>query len=86
MDSKVHPGGIDCGQVLAHLAEYLEHVLDDVVQIKIDVHLLGCQNCARFGTEYGDLVHAVRDQGGTPLEQGIATRLANRLGLRLDHT
>ena len=53
-------GGMRCAEVLEHLSDYVDDELDAVVAQKIQIHLLGCANCERFGSNFGSMVVALR--------------------------
>jgi anti-sigma factor (TIGR02949 family) len=44
-DGSPPPGGIDCGNVMDKLYEYLDQELDDEMIVKIREHLTVCKRC-----------------------------------------
>jgi len=76
VDRKV--GSLLCSEVLAAIGDYLDHDLPPVLRAQVGEHLSGCDNCARFGGQIGELLAAlsVRTE---PLDQNIADRLQQRL-------
>ena len=61
--------GISCAQVLARLSDYLDGDLADDARARIEEHLRGCDECARFGGELRSTVRALRanlSEGGLP--------------------
>lgn len=53
-------GGLDCFEVLAQLSDYLDGELNNADKAKIEAHLAGCEECTRFGGEFGAVVKALR--------------------------
>ncbi|MER2559259.1 MAG: zf-HC2 domain-containing protein [Myxococcaceae bacterium] len=53
-------GGLDCFEVLAQLSDYLDGELEQGDKAKIEAHLAGCEECTRFGGEFGAVVKALR--------------------------
>lgn len=53
-------GGIRCSQVLALLSEYVDGELDASAVERVEIHLLGCPNCERFGRNFGAMVVSLR--------------------------
>lgn len=52
--------GITCGQVLASLSDYLDGELPPEARARIEDHLRGCSECARFGGEFQSTVQALK--------------------------
>lgn len=52
--------GITCEQVLARLSDYLDGELPPEPRGRIEDHLRGCDECARFGGEFRSTVRALR--------------------------
>lgn len=60
--------GLRCRDVLADLSEFLDGTLDTERVAAIQAHLAGCDTCARFGGNVGEIVAALRSEGArTPL-------------------
>jgi len=53
-------GGLRCVDVLERLPDYLGAALEPADVAKVEAHLSGCANCARFGGLYGRAVLAMR--------------------------
>jgi anti-sigma factor RsiW len=53
-------GGLSCGEVLDRLSEYLDDELGPDARAAVEVHLRGCDGCARFGGELRATVGALR--------------------------
>jgi anti-sigma factor RsiW len=53
-------GGLRCVDVLERLPDYLEATLEPADLAKVEAHLSGCTNCAKFGGLYGRAVAAMR--------------------------
>jgi len=70
-------GGISCTEVLAHLSDYLDDDLEAVTRGRIEEHLRGCDECARFGGEFKATVQALRSHLATPagLPASVRARL-----------
>ncbi len=58
LDNEV--GGLRCLDVLERLPDYIAGELTDLEVGKVETHLAGCSNCARFGSLYGRTVAAMR--------------------------
>jgi anti-sigma factor (TIGR02949 family) len=52
--------GISCEQVLAHLSDYLDGELPAEARARVEDHLRGCSECARFGGEFRSTVQALK--------------------------
>jgi anti-sigma factor RsiW len=75
-------GGITCGEVLDRLSDYLDQELDPEVRARVEEHLRGCDQCARFGGEFAATIRALRDH---LLREGPApARIHERLRGALD--
>jgi anti-sigma factor RsiW len=75
-------GGLSCGQVLERLSEYLDDDLVREVRAAVEMHLRGCDGCARFGGELRATVRALREHLRS--EAASSPGLAERLGRVLD--
>lgn len=53
-------GGLRCIDVLERLPDYLDGSLGESERERVEAHVAGCANCARFGTLYGRAVGAMR--------------------------
>lgn len=53
-------GGMWCHEVLAVLSRHLEGDLDADAVAKVTAHVVGCDNCARFGAAYAAVTDAIR--------------------------
>ncbi|MEM9069293.1 MAG: zf-HC2 domain-containing protein [Myxococcota bacterium] len=59
MDER-NDGGIRCSEVLERLSDYVDGDLDAATVAKIEVHLRACDNCERFGRDFGAMVVSTR--------------------------
>jgi len=75
-------GGLSCGQVLDRLSDYLDGDLAGQPREAVEMHLRGCDGCARFGGELQATVRALRRHllasGGVParVEERLRRALA----------
>lgn len=53
-------GGLTCRDVLARLSAFVDGELPAVELERVQTHLRGCDNCERFGGEFGAVVAALR--------------------------
>lgn len=60
LDLQREVGGLRCIDVLEHLPDYLDGALGPADVARVEEHLAGCANCARFGSLYGRAVGAMR--------------------------
>ncbi len=60
IDLQREVGGLRCVDVLERLPDYLEGALESADVAKVEAHLSGCSNCARFGGLYGRAVAGMR--------------------------
>jgi mycothiol system anti-sigma-R factor len=72
-------GGLRCSEVLAGLSDYLDGELSPDTLARVELHLAGCDNCARFGGEMGAMVAAVRAQLQDAAPSEVRDRLRERL-------
>lgn len=70
-------GGLRCSEVLEHLSDYVDGQLAATLRSKVDAHLAGCDNCSRFGGEYGAVVRALHARLGA--ERDVSPETARRL-------
>ncbi|HSN92179.1 MAG TPA: zf-HC2 domain-containing protein [Anaeromyxobacteraceae bacterium] len=75
-------GGLSCGQVLERLSDYLDDDLGLEVRAAIEMHLRGCDGCARFGGDLRATVRALREH--LRAAPAGAPGLAERVGRALD--
>lgn len=52
--------GVWCGFVLERLSDYVDGEVEAADRARIEAHLAGCGNCARFGDLFARVVGAVR--------------------------
>jgi anti-sigma factor RsiW len=81
MDGERVVGGLRCRDVLSDLSDYLDGLLATERREQIDTHLRGCQNCERFGGEFGSAIAALRRTLGKPEppDEDVVRRLHARL-------
>lgn len=74
-------GGLSCGQVLADLSLYLDGELEVAQRSALEVHVRGCDQCARFGGVFAATIRGLRDQlaPADDIEDDVARRLAEAL-------
>jgi len=74
-------GGLSCRQVLERLSDYLDDDLVREVRAAVEMHLRGCDGCARFGGEFRATVRALREhlQAAPTSSPGLAERLGRVL-------
>lgn len=77
-----HVGGLWCGEVLERLSDYLDGDTSPEQRAAIEAHLRGCDDCTRFGGEFGAIVQAVRAKlgGDEDVPASVAAGLDARLG------
>jgi anti-sigma factor (TIGR02949 family) len=69
-------GSLWCTDVLAVLSDYLDGELDARARADVEQHLAGCEECTRFGGEFGAVVRAVRSRlGVADVPAEVAARL-----------
>jgi anti-sigma factor (TIGR02949 family) len=51
--------GLSCSDVLARLSDYVDGELAAGDRARVEVHLAGCDGCARFGGEFAATVGAL---------------------------
>lgn len=73
--------GIRCIEVLGLLSEYLDGEVSPEDRARIEEHLLGCDQCERFGGRMSSIVSALRTalKEPEPLDDGVSRRLLERL-------
>jgi len=73
--------GLRCGQVLAHLSDFLDGELEPGRHEQIVAHLRGCNWCERFGGSFAAIIESLRAalRIAEPLPSDVASRLRNRL-------
>jgi anti-sigma factor RsiW len=85
-------GGLLCSEVLADLTEYLDGRLDAARRASIEAHVAGCDNCARFGGDFGRVVASLRadlaraKDGAQGRDEELARRLTQDLAAKLRAT
>ena len=74
-------GGISCFAVLAGLSDYLDGALDAHTVDQVNAHILGCDQCRRFGAAFAAIIARLRDELriAEPLDPGVRARLLARL-------
>lgn len=65
-------GGLRCGEVLELLSLYVDGELGAQERQKVEAHVAACHECARFGTEFGSMVAAVKQRlAGSTSEDSV---------------
>jgi len=70
--------GLRCGEVLERLDAYLDGALEVPARERLEAHVRGCDQCARFGGVYAATVRALRGR------LGAAEELPGEVAARLD--
>ncbi|GMU58940.1 MAG: hypothetical protein AMXMBFR34_07030 [Myxococcaceae bacterium] len=77
-------GGRWCFDVLARLSDCVDGELSAGERAKVEAHLKGCDECTKFGGEFGAVVQGLRAKlssgGDAPAE--VARRLEEALSKR----
>jgi anti-sigma factor RsiW len=70
-------GELACFEVLERLSAYLDGELSEASLRQVEVHLGGCQECTRFGGEFGEVLASLRQRLGAAedVPEGVAARL-----------
>jgi len=77
----VPPGGLTCFEVLAQLSDLLDGTLAAPQRQRVELHVAGCGDCARFGGAVARLIAGLRtgavqgEGGGEALPGAVASRL-----------
>ena len=74
--------GLSCSDVLARLSDYVDGELPADERARVELHLRGCDGCARFGGAFGATVQALREQLSTPRD--LPGELRDRIRRALD--
>lgn len=70
-------GALHCFDVLDRLSDYLDGELSEEERRQVEVHLAGCDECTRFGGEFGAVVTALRERLGAASD--VPSEVARRL-------
>lgn len=71
-------GALHCFDVLDRLSDYLDGELSEEERRQVEAHLAGCDECTRFGGEFGAVVTALRER------LGVASDVPSEVARRLD--
>jgi anti-sigma factor RsiW len=73
--------GVACREVLAELSAWMDGELDAVRAAALAAHVQGCDQCERFGGQFGAVLRRFRAElaAPAPVEAGVAARLRERL-------
>jgi len=79
-------GGLYCFDVLDRLSDYLDGELGVTDRRSIEEHLAGCDECTRFGGEFGAVITALRDRLGhqASASSDVPSEVARRLDESLE--
>ncbi|MDX2014701.1 MAG: zf-HC2 domain-containing protein [Myxococcaceae bacterium] len=69
--------GLKCFEVLARLSDYLDGDLPAADKAQVEAHLAGCDECTRFGGEFGQVVTSLRQTLG--VEADAPSTVARKL-------
>lgn len=74
-------GGLRCSEVLERLSGYRDGELSPADVARVEAHVAACDNCARFGAWFSEVVNTAREHlaAADPLAPDIASRLRARL-------
>jgi anti-sigma factor RsiW len=75
-------GGLWCFDVLARLSDFVDGELAQAERERVEAHLRGCDECTRFGGEFGWMVRAMRRALGAAtgsLPPDVDARLKHKL-------
>lgn len=73
-------GALHCFDVLDRLSDYLDGELSEEERRHVEAHLAGCDECTRFGGEFGAVITALRER------LGVATDVSSEVAQRLDES
>ena len=80
MDEERLVAGLHCGEVVAELTTFLDGGLPADRAHRIQEHVMECEACERFGSEFSAAVFALREILREPVrDQAAETRLLERL-------
>lgn len=57
-------GGLWCFDVLERLSDYVDGELSAAQRAQVEAHLKGCDECTKFGGEFGQVVQGLRARLG----------------------
>ena len=60
--------GLTCGQVMAVLSDVIDGGIAPAVAARVEAHVAGCGQCARFGQQFVALLTTMREQLARPDE------------------
>ncbi|MEW5742126.1 MAG: anti-sigma factor [Myxococcota bacterium] len=77
-------GGLWCFDVLERLSEYVDGELSASERRKVEAHLEGCDECTKFGGEFGAVVKALKAKLASreDVPADVARRLEEALAKR----
>ena len=58
--------GLTCGQVMAVLSDVVDGAIAPALGARVEAHVAGCGQCARFGQQFVVLLGAMRRQLARP--------------------
>lgn len=79
MLAETHIAGLWCREVLARLGDYADGTLDPAARAQVEAHVGACDNCARFGGRYLDLLRRLREALPPELPEGLRERVMARV-------
>jgi anti-sigma factor (TIGR02949 family) len=72
--------GLSCREVLYALSDYLDGALDAGTLHRVQQHLAGCEQCARFGGRVSSIIDTLRTTtGAVRAPEAALQRLHSRL-------
>mgnify|MGYP000612988640 CR=1 FL=1 len=78
MEAERTLGGLRCRDVLAELDRYVAGELTPEELAAVEIHVSGCENCARFGAAYAGVVTRLRTDTKDRVPEGLTERLMSR--------
>ncbi|MEW6429914.1 MAG: anti-sigma factor [Myxococcota bacterium] len=77
-------GGLWCFDVLERLSDYIDGELPAAERAQVERHLAGCDECTKFGGEFGAVVRGLRAKLGAKDDApaDVARRLDEALSKR----
>jgi len=77
-------GGLWCFDVLERLSDYVDGELAAAERAQVEAHLKGCDECTKFGGEFGAVVTRLRERLGARADvpADVAKRLDEALAKR----
>lgn len=75
MATEAEPAPLGCGEVLALLDAFVDGALPPRDRLRVEAHVAGCDNCARFGGHYAAVVTRLRAASAPPAPAALRARI-----------